>query len=117
MREKLLYFKDARAKQLKAAFNWAVDYQKRHGFRSKPIRFEFDGDYLEYDRSKCEVAMFYDKDFDWAILRRDWPDRFATCYNIVTNYREIEKMAPNSLRELLDNGVEMYMRYKNAGLA
>ena len=112
----VLYFKEAQDRRLKAAFDWAVRDQKRHGFVSKPIRFEFDGDYLEYDENVCHVAMFYNNE-DWAILRRDWPDKLATTYNIITNYDEIKQIAPNSVRELLDNGVKMHDRYRKAGMA
>ena len=115
--ERILYFKDAKEKRLREAFEWAVKDQKRHNFLSRPARFEFHGeDFLEYDKRICHIAMFYSPEKDWAILRRDWPDKLATSYNFITNYDEIKKVAPNSLNELLDNGVKMHEHYKSVGL-
>lgn len=114
---RILYFKKAMDQKYKAAFDWAVRDQKRHGFHSKPINFEFDGDSLEYDENVVHVAMFYDEDQNWAILRRDWPEKLATTYNIVANIDEVKKKAPNSMLELLNNGLMMYDRYKKNGFA
>ena len=118
MREgNVLLFKDVQERRYKEAFDWAVKDQKRHNFLSRPARFEFHGeDVLEYDKEKCHIAIFYNEEKDWAILRRDWPDKLATAYNVITNYDEIKRVAPNSLKELLDNGVEMYEQYKAVGL-
>ena len=118
MREgNVLLFKDVQERRYKEAFDWAVKDQKRHGFLSRPARFDFHGeDILEYDKEKCRIAMFYNEENDWAILRRDWPEKLATAYNVITNYDEVKRVAPNSLKELLDNGVEMYEQYKAVGL-
>ena len=117
MREaNVLFFNDIKDRRFKEAFDWAVRDQKRHNFLSRPARFEFHGeDVLEYDESYCQIAMFYNEEKDWAILRRDWPDKLATSYNVITNYDEIRKVAPNSLKRLLENGVKMYEKYKEAG--
>lgn len=114
---KTLTFEEARDNQFRAAFDWAVSDQEKHGFLSRPARFNFDGDYIEYDENVVVITMFYDKEQDWAILRRDWPELLKTAYNTITNYAEVERIAPNTLRKLLENGVELYMRYKKAGLA
>ena len=118
---KFLYFKDSSERRyrqrLEKAFRWAVEEQKKHNFLSRPARFEFHGeDAMEYDRKICHAAMFYNEDKDWAILRRDWPEKLATSYNVIINYDEIKRVAPNSLKELLENGIKMSEEYAAAKL-
>ncbi len=101
--------------KLKKAYDWAIGEQKRYGFIAQPVRFEFEKDELTYDQESVYVSVFYDKESKEAIMRRDWDSSFVVQYNVLVNYEELTRIAPNSLRTLLMNGIDLYHRYLHAG--
>ena len=94
------------------AYEWAVSTQKRYGIIATPIRLTGfdDGDKLTYNSSEVYVSVFYDKETETAILRRDWDD--AVQYNVLVNYADLQKTAPHSMKKLIENGLRHY-RYHN----
>ena len=108
---KIIYLKDAQKKKLKDAYNWALSEQKRLGFFAQPIQLNFDeGDALTHDK-KVYVSVFVDEDSKRVLMRRDWDEDLTVQYNVIVNYDEIKNVAPNSLNELLNNGIKLYERY------
>ena len=101
--------------KLKEAYDWAVAEQKRYGFVAQPINFVLEKDELTYDQEEVYVSLFYDKSSERAILRRDWDSSFVVQYNILANYQEFAKDWPESLKKLLNNGIDLYRRYIRAG--
>lgn len=111
---KIINFNDARD-PFQVAFEWAISEQKRMGFVAQPVNFAFEKDEITYDENKVYVSVFYDEKSGHAILRRDWDEGFVVQYNVLANYDELARIAPNSLTKLKDNGVNLYKRYRRAG--
>jgi hypothetical protein len=99
--------------KLSKAYDWAEEQRRVGGFKSQPIRVEFpNGDQLEAYSDDFTVSMFYNKDTGEALLRRDWEDKMAIQYNIVVNFDEIAKIYPNSVKEMLQNGLLLKKKWE-----
>ena len=111
-------FADEKEKIRKRAFLWAVSEQKRLECVAEPIRLVFNRDCFDKDVDGCVASIFYDEETNKAILRRDWFDDMAVCYNIITNLEEIKKNAPKSASHLLDNGIKLFFYFdgQNGGI-
>lgn len=113
---KIISFSEANDRLFELASQWAVAEQKRYGFIARPINFIFERDELTYDQEKVYISVFFNSETGDAILRRDWDDGYTVQYNILANYEEIARIAPHSLAKLKSNGIELYKRYRRAGL-
>lgn len=109
----------ARPRQKKAdedivarAYAWAVSAQEKYGFIATPIELDGfeNGDKLTYNPAEVYVSVFYDEKTDTAILRRDWDGGYLVQYNVLVNYADLKKIAPHSIKQLLENGVKLYKR-------
>ena len=59
--------------------------------------------------------MFCDEEGDNVILRRDWEDGYVIQYNVLVNYDQLLKTAPNTMEQFRNNGLKLYQRYTRAG--
>ena len=93
------------------AFAWAVAEQHRNGFLAQPVRLkaEVGDDYTETD--EFIMSLYYNEEQKKAILRRDWKKDLAVRYDIVINFDEARKNAPEVIKMLLDNGVTLAKRW------
>lgn len=96
-----------RWQELAEAYDWALDRQRELQFMAQPVHMTFSrGDYVD-DGDGFTISIFYKKSTGEALLRRDWTDRMAVSYNILTNFDEIARIAPKSLELMLRNGLRL----------
>ncbi|MBQ1373547.1 hypothetical protein IIY66_01955 [Candidatus Saccharibacteria bacterium] len=96
-----------RWQELAEAYDWALDRQRELQFMAQPVHMTFSrGDYVD-DGDGFTISIFYKKSTGEALLRRDWTDRMAVSYNILTNFGEIARIAPKSLELMLRNGLRL----------
>lgn len=97
---------------LSEAYEWALDRQHELQYIAQPIYMTFPkGDTID-DGDGFTMSVFYKKSTGEAVLRRDWERRMAIAYNILTNYDEIAKIAPKSLKLMLQNGLKIKKRWE-----
>lgn len=107
-------FKKAKEKYLSDAYDWAVDRQNECEFLAQPIHMTFpEGDYVD-NGDGFTISLFYKEKTGEALLRRDWEEKRAVQYNILTNYREVAEIAPRSLELMLRNGLKVKQRWEEA---
>ena len=53
-----LEFTEAKEKQLMEAYDWAVKDMEKHNFLSRPARFDFDEDLIEYDENAYIICSY-----------------------------------------------------------
>ena len=97
---------------LSEAYDWAFERQRELGFLAQPIHMTFSRGDLIDDGDGFTMSLFYKKSTGEALLRRDWETRMAVSFNILTNYDEIEKIAPKSLKKMLQNGLRLKQRWE-----
>lgn len=91
--------------ELGEAYDWALDRQREMQFLAQPVFMTFpQGDFVD-DGDGFTMSIFYKKSTGEALLRRDWTERMAISYNILTNIDYIAKVAPRSLQLMLNNGL------------
>ena len=96
-----------RWQELAEAYDWALDRQRELQFMAQPVHMTFSrGDYVD-DGDGFTISIFYKKSTGEALLRRDWTDRMAVSYNILTNFDEIARIAPRALELMLRNGLRL----------
>ena len=99
---------------LSEAYDWAEKWRIEYRiYYAQPVQLTFkEGDYID-DGDGFKISVFYKKSTGQAILRRDWIDEYKVSYNILTNYDEIARIAPKSLRLMLRNGLELKERWED----
>lgn len=97
---------------LSEAYDWAFERQRELGFLAQPVHMTFSRGDLIDDGDGFTLSLFYKKSTGEALLRRDWETRMAVSFNILTNYDEIEKIAPKSLKKMLQNGLRLKQRWE-----
>lgn len=110
----IVSLEDFRERRNTLAYKWAVKEQKELNIPAPPVEIKFDSDRLTHNEDDCFVSIFYNKDDGKALLRRDWDKDLTVQYNLLTNYEEIKKIAPNSLEKLIQNGIKLQERYRKA---
>ncbi len=97
-----------RKRKYKAAFDWAENERKRFGFNAPVISIKLEGDDFAHSTDGFSIALFYDYETDKLMMRRFWQDTETVAYNFLANkYDVLKEIAPKSLQELLDNGIEL----------
>ena len=96
-----------------AAYKWASDFRKNNNMKAQPIRLLFNQGDVIRDDDGFSVSFFYDSESGNALVRRDWENELAIQFNIITNYEDIRKTAPNSLIKMLKNGINLYYKWIN----
>ena len=104
--------KKAEERILSEAYDWAEKWRIEYGIYIQPIKLVFKGGDFIDDGDGFKISVFYKKSTGQALLRRDWLDEYKVSYNILTNYDEIAKVAPKSLRLMLRNGLELKERWE-----
>lgn len=107
MKGKIIPFKKPKEDKI-ALFDWAV---REFSFTAEPISLYFSSDRLVKDSEKCVISTFPDDKSDLAIMRRDWVNLGAVTYNLILNYEELKKQAPNSVAHMEKNGQTLYEFY------
>lgn len=103
---------EIRKTKIAEAYAWAIGEKEKLGLLAQPIRLDFDDrNDLIYDK-ECHVSLFRDETASSTIIRQDW-GKDTIKYNIIVNYYEISRIAPASLRKLIDNGIALYEHYAN----
>ena len=115
MESKLISIADIKEKKRKEleqkAFYWAFSEQKRLGCISELLSLRFEKDNLDHDKEPCILSIFLDSETGLALLRRDWLDTMTVKYDLITNFPEIQHVAPRSTEHLLSNGIKLYRFY------
>ena len=104
---------DYKGRKSALAYKWAVQVQKELNIPAPPVKINFDSDELTHNEEDCFVSIFYDEQSGKALLRRDWDKDLTVQYNLIVNYEEIKKTAPNSLHKLIQNGIKLQERYEH----
>ena len=107
-------YMDTKKTRQREIFAWAVSEQQRMGCMAEPIALDFKADDLVHDPPGCVVSIFYNDESGEALLRRDWLEDMGIKYNLLTNFDEIERIAPRSVKRMLDNGAKLYAYYDGA---
>ena len=98
---------------LSDAYDWALERQREYGVMATHVKLTFEsGDTID-DGDGFIIALFYKKSTKEALLYREWEDRMAIAFNILTNYDEIAKIAPKSLNRMLHNGLKVKQRWED----
>ena len=98
---------------LSEAYDWALERQREYGIMATFVSLTFkNGDTID-DGDGFIIALFYKKSTKEALLYREWEDRMAMAFNILTNYDEVAKIAPKSLNRMLHNGLKIKQRWED----
>lgn len=102
----VIYLNDIKDQRYKEAYEWALSDSVTRGIKPSPARMEWNDD-EDYDRSVILITLFYNPESGRALLRRDWIKEPFMQYNVITNFEEVKRTAPNVVREMITAGLEL----------
>ena len=106
---KVIYLEDIVNKRYKEAYDWALSDSKNRGIIPSPVTLCWnEGE--DYDRKRLLATIFYDPESGDALIRRDWLKKPLMQYNLITNFDEVKKTAPNAINEMLEAGLRLQER-------
>lgn len=96
-----------KCQELADAYEWAIDRQRERQLSAEPLRLTFSQGDRIVRTDDCILSVFYNPYTGGAILCEDWPGQMATKYWILVNFECLCEEAPNSLAEMLKNGLHL----------